>query len=126
MSCLFDSLSSFFNKKYLNSFKLRNIICDYLIQNPILFDDIKAEKIIFYENKTTLQKYVHNMRQNNTWGGSIEIKSFCNIFNINVIVKNIRDNNQNIEFLSNNKKSKKNIFISWNGSHFEPIYYKKK
>lgn len=116
MSCLFDSLSK--NIKNYSSNHLRQIICDYLIQNPILIDDLRAEQIIYYECNMTLQKYVDKMRLSRTWGGSIEIKSFCNIFNINVIVINIRDNNERIEFLSSNPDCSLYIEISWSGGHF--------
>lgn len=120
MSCLFDSLSKFVPLH--SSHNLRIIICDYLIQNPTLIDDLKAEEIIYYDSTQSLEKYVEKMRSNSTWGGSIEIKCFCNIFNINVTVINIRDNNEKIEFVSSNEDCKNCVKISWSGGHFEPIY----
>ena len=117
MSCLFDSLSKFSSN--CSSNELRTIICDYLIQNPTLIDNLKADEIIYHESNKNLQRYVDSMRLSSTWGGSIEIKSFCNIFNINVIVINIRDNNERIEFLSNDDNCKKYIEITWSGGHFE-------
>jgi len=116
MSCLFDSFSRFFKSHCSNS--IRNIICDYLSQNPYLIDNIKAEQIIFYESKLSLEQYIRKMRLSSTWGGSIEIKSFCNIFKTNVHVINIRDNNEIIEFLSNTP-SDKYIRITWSGGHFD-------
>lgn len=119
MSCLFDSLSTFLPNH--SSENVRNIICDYLIQNPTLIDNIKADEIINYDSNITLERYVERMRLSNTWGGSIEIKSFCNIFNVNVIVVNIRDNNEKIEFLSSNDECKRYIEITWSGGHFESL-----
>lgn len=123
MSCLFDSLSKF--TSFHDSSNLRKIVCDYLIQNPSLMDDLKAEQIIYYDSKMSLDKYVQKMRSCSTWGGSIEIKSFCNIFNMNVTVINIRDNNERIQFLSNDENDKtQNVEITWSGGHYEPIYKK--
>lgn len=119
MSCLFDSLSTYLPNHSSNN--VRNIICDYLIQNPTLIDNIKADEIINYDSNISLEKYVERMRLSSTWGGSIEIKSFCNIFNINVIVVNIRDNNEKIEFLSCDQNCNKKIEITWSGGHFERL-----
>ena len=45
MSCLFDSLSYFFQN--INSKELRNIICDYLELNPKMKDmDLHVKDII--------------------------------------------------------------------------------
>ena len=123
MSCLFDSLSKFSSN--CSSNELRTIICDYLIQNPTLIDNLKADEIINYDSNMSLEKYIEKMRLSSTWGGSIEIKSFCNIFNINVIVINIRDNNERIEFLCNDDNCKRYIEITWSGGHFERLCKKK-
>ena len=120
MSCLFDSLSKYL--KNYSSNNLRQIICDYLIQNPTLIDNIKANEIINYDSNESLERYVEKMRLSSTWGGSIEIKSFCNIFNINVIVINIRDNQEKIEFLSCDPDCQRYINITWSGGHFDTLY----
>lgn len=119
MSCLFDSLSKFSSN--CSSNELRTIICDYLIENPTLIDNLKADEIINYDSNMSLEKYIEKMRLSSTWGGSIEIKSFCNIFNINVIVINIRDNNERIEFLSCHSNCNQTIEITWSGGHFERL-----
>lgn len=123
MSCLFDSLSK--NLDTHTSSTLREIICDYLDTNPFLIDNITAEKIIYYESKLTLEEYIRKMRCSSTWGGGIEIKSFCNIFKINVNVINIRDSFKIIEFLSNESCIKYLIEISWSGNHYEYMSSKK-
>ena len=98
MSCLFNSLSYFINDK--SSKDIRNIICDYLENN----------------------NYIKNMRQTSTWGGAIEIQCACNIWNLKIIVHNIRERNaKNIEFIPLNRNFNKIIEITWNGGHYEPI-----
>lgn len=67
-------------------------------------------------------KYIASMRQSSTWGGAIEIQAACNIWNLRIIVKNIRNKStSNIEFIPSHKNPIKTIYISWNGGHYEPI-----
>jgi len=115
MSCLFNSLSHFIVD--LDEHNLRNIICDYLQTNPVVFDNIDADKMINWRDDINLTQYISEMRNTNTWGSSLEIKSFCNIFNIIVIVHHL---NRQIEFIPNNTP-KFAIHIKYNGNHFEPI-----
>ena len=112
MSCLFRSLSNFISS---DTDELRQKICDFLEQNPIIFDDIKADKAIEWEKNISLQEYVNEMRKNETWGGAIEIKSFCEIFKIqvNVHISSIKI----IDFMPSTPPVSI-INISWNGNHF--------
>ena len=112
MSCLFDSLSRFL---LINSFQLRQNICNYLQNNPILFDGIKASDWIFWENNTNLYNYVNNMRYPYTWGGAIEIKCFCNIYTVQV---NVHFQNKIISFYPNITPNKI-ININYTGNHFK-------
>ena len=116
MSCLFNSMSFFFNK---SGFEIRKIICDYLEQNKPIIDGLDTKFILEMENPN----YIQNMRNINTWGGAIEIQTACNIWNTKIIVHNIRDSNQKIEFIPsyNNNINNRKIDISWNGNHYEPI-----
>lgn len=127
MSCLFNSLSKFVSD---DSGTIRRKICDYLETNPIIFDDAKAEDVINWESNTSLSSYVLRMRNTSTWGGAIEIRCFCNIYNLNVEVINIRGGNRNEKSIffpksfnsEDNKETLENIVkISWNGGHYEPI-----
>ena len=126
MSCLFNSLSYFVSE---NSSELRQKICDYLETNPNLMDNMKASQVIYFENGQNLKDYINNMRSISTWGGAIEIKCFCNIYNKNVFVRNIRDHTSSIiEFIINPKIIKnrfncdeKNFHITWSGGHYEPV-----
>jgi hypothetical protein len=118
MSCAFLSLSHFING--INENQLRNIICDFLSTNPKLIDDLTAEQCI-WESNIPLPEYVANMRNPCTWGGAIEIISFCQIFNIDVLIKQINAPEQkDIEFKS---KTPTNIIIKllYNGNHYEPF-----
>ncbi len=87
--------------------------------------DLDLKSIIETEN-TSLQDYITQMRSNSTWGGAIEIKAFCEIYKVNVLVRNIRNDNRNpntpdnIEFLCN-EETNRWVEITWNGGHFEPV-----
>lgn len=111
MSCLFDSLSLFVED---DSYTIRQKICDYLIDDPILVDTLKLSNIIT-EDKNI---YVENMRLTSTCGGAIEIRSFTKVYGHNVLVKSI-PNHREIEFIEDPDFSF--VVISWNGGHYEPI-----
>lgn len=117
MSCLFDSLAYFVNT---DCNILRNAICDYLKTNPKILDNIDTQNVILWENGKTLDEYISCMRNTSTWGGGIEIKCFCEMFNLCVLV-HFRD--KNIVFLpnGNNPNNPNNpIELIYNGGHYEP------
>lgn len=115
MSCLFNSLSYFIID--INADKLRKIICDYIEHNPFLYDDIDVKMAA----NNNIDKYVNKMRKTSTWGGAIEIKAFCDIYNIIVKVKT--NDNKLINFIPKQSKNpiKGFIIVSWNGGHYKPI-----
>lgn len=114
MSCLFNSLSYFLG---IDSYSIRQQICDYLNNNGPIIEGLDTNIIINMENNN----YVHNMRNTMTWGGAIEIQAACNIWNTRIIVKNIRDTNHTtIEFIPLHKNIEKTICLEWSGGHYEP------
>lgn len=123
MSCLFDSLSYFFQN--INSKELRNIICDYLELNPKMKDmDLHVKDIIKHESEKSINKYVRRMRKRSTWGGAIEIKSFCEIFKLEVEVKYNNRNVKPILFKPYNKNSNYRLILGYTGNHYVPRYLK--
>ena len=110
MSCLFKALSNFTAD---NPEELRSKICDFLEQNPILFADIRVNDIVKWEKDSN---YIMNMRDSETWGGAIEIKSFCEIYKIQVNVHIIM-NNRIVNFIPLHEPISI-INITWNGNHF--------
>ncbi len=118
MSCLFNSMSYFFNK---SSFDIRQDICNYLQQNKPIIEGLDTHFILGLDSPS-YQHYISRMRNTSTWGGAIEIQVACNIWNTRITVHNIRDRNGNkIEFLPINKNHSNNISITWNGGHYEPL-----
>ena len=118
MSCLFNSLSYFI--KQISSDQLRNIICDYLLSNPNLFDVVDAKNATEWESGMDLDQYVSKMRNTTTWGGGIEIKAFCQIFNLYVVV--YLNTGIQVEFSPNfPNEQTQSIKINYNGNHYEPI-----
>lgn len=116
MSCLFNTLSKFIS---LSSNDLRENICNYLQNNPILYDDMRAEDAIMWSNEgyKDINQYISMMRRTSTWGGAIEIKSFCNMYHTKVTV-NGRNGRERVEFLPIIKSSSNDININWNGGHY--------
>ena len=113
MSCLFDSLSYFIN---YNSHQIRQKICDYLELNKPIIDGLDTKFILSLDDNN----YIRNMRNDNQWGGGIEIQAACNIWNIRIIIHNIR-NRGSIEFLPLNNQYIYTINLTWNGNHYEPV-----
>jgi len=111
MSCLFRSLSKFIN---LKTYELRQEICNFLEQNPVLLDSEKVNDLIKTQNIQP-ENYIQNMRQSSTWGGGIEIKAFCDIYNYQVNVH--IPGNITIPFYPR-LLPVKIINISWSGNHF--------
>lgn len=117
MSCLFNSLSHFFQE---DSNTIRQIICDYLETNGKIIEGLDTEIILSLDNSKN--EYLRQMRQQSTWGGAIEIKAACNLWNVRILVHNIRDIHNIIEFLPIISKTYRGtINISWNGSHYEAL-----
>ena len=119
MSCLFDTLSVHVS---LSSQELRNNICNYLKDNPRMFDDVKASDYVKWNNEGygDLQSYISRMRNSGSWGGAIEIKAFCNMYNRHINVHENRGRNKQgvINFVDDERKNRKVIDINWNGGHY--------
>lgn len=119
MSCLFRSLSYFITN--VETEELRHIITDYISKDPILIPPDTKLSTILSIDKIPLDKYNNEMKKSGTWGGAIEIKAFCELFRIKVLVLVLRENRY-IEFLPSNWNNENRIIkISWNGNHYEPI-----
>jgi len=117
MSCLFNSLSYFLDE---DTNTIRQTICDYLGSNKPIMDGIETKQILLLSDG---DNYVNHMRRTSTWGGAIEIQAACNIWNMDINVINIRDNTikKIIEFKPVCGESLKQITITWNGGHYEPV-----
>ena len=109
MSCLFRSLAKFVN---IETDDLRQKICDFLEENPKLMDNTIRVSDITPEN---FQTYINNMRNNETWGGGIEIKAFCEIYNYQV---NIYIPNDKIIPFYPKGLPIRIVNILWTGNHF--------
>ena len=114
MSCLFESLGHFIN---IDPNNIRQIICNYLENNGNIIEGLDTKFILSLDGNN----YIENMRQSYTWGSAIEIQAACNIWNMQIDICNIRNNNNIIEFIPLNKIISKKICITWNGNHFEPL-----
>ena len=93
MSCLFNSLSYFIN---IDSYTIRQLICNYLQENKPIIDGLSTDTILEYENNN----YISNMRQTSTWGGAIEIQCACNIWKCQINVHHKQCPHYLLEYLS--------------------------
>lgn len=90
MSCLFDSLSAFVIET--SGSELRQVIVNYLRTNPKLIDEISFDDMMQWEeieeDVNSSEEYIKWMSNDNTWGGGIEIRAFCRLYNCRVDVHN--------------------------------------
>lgn len=114
MSCLFDSLARGIWKK--NGAELRREICDYL-DSGVEIDGSSVDNLTIWTEDMNKRDYIHRMRQNNTFGGALEIKAFCNMYKKNVKVDSL-PNHKEIEFIGNADDNSW-IVLTWNGGHYE-------
>lgn len=125
MACLFDSLKVFLKDKHdrePTSQELRDEICDYLLSNNHLMSDIENSDLTLYTSNMNLDDYVREMRKPYTWGSAVEIKTFCEIYKIRVIVVNLIDDRQ-IEFLPTTKNGipfvpSCTVYLKYTGNHY--------
>ena len=113
MSCLFRSLAIFIN---IGTDNLRQKICDFLEENPKLIDgknnSLRVSDIV---SEDFFLLYIKNMRNAETWGGGIEIKAFCEIYEYQV---NVTIPNDKIISFYPKGLPVRIINISWTGNHF--------
>ena len=55
------------------------------------------------------------MEKDTTWGGAIEIKSFCEMFKVVVVVV-YKD--RNIQFIPSSKCTDNIIYLNYTGNHY--------
>ena len=107
MSCLFESLGRGLS---LSASDVRRQICNYLEQNPNLYQD---------DYVVVDSAYVERMRKHSTWGGGIEIRAACLLYGISVHVHVVRRGNADsgaITFLGNG--ACRDVHLNWTGNHY--------
>ena len=126
MCCLFDSLASFIEN--MDPLQLRLVLTNYLANDPIFFHELQSggrlSQLLRFENAQTpsLQSYVQTMSHPSTWGGAIEIRAFCDVFNARVLVL-VYETRKTIEFLPwQPNDATVTLMIGYTGNHFEPIH----
>jgi hypothetical protein len=119
MSCLFDSLSKYLKE---DSKIIRCKVCKYLEQNNSIMEDIETKIILNMDR----DNYIESMTDENTWGGGIEIKAACNIWNIKIKVIYISNISKSytIEFIPSqrnkqNRKKNRVIKLYYDGVHYK-------
>jgi len=130
MSCLFVSLAHFVEN--MDATRLRKMIVDYLEKDPILIaDSLKFSDVLKWEDESISKElYLYHMNMESTWGGAIEIRAFCNLFQSRVAVVLACGEEILFEpFLEEDSNEKNNklenkelplLKISWLGNHYEP------
>jgi hypothetical protein len=91
-----------------------------------MMDDMSLNDILNIDNVETAD-YVRNMRNTSTWGGGIEIKAFCEIYNVGVVVR-IKHTGRDVVFKPSSMENAtvlNAVVIEWTGNHYEPLFVQK-
>lgn len=119
MSCLFQSLGYFV---HVSADVLRQQICDYLEQNPVVLQEgVHAQEVTQWSDDTPLEEYIQLMRQPHTWGGALEIKAFADMYACNVQVKG-----QRTIIFESSRPATREIHLLYTGNHYEAVVQEKK
>jgi hypothetical protein len=115
MSCLFESLSAHLP---VDARAIRRAICDYLESNRPILEGVDTHSLLEEEHAD----YVRWMRDHSTWGGAIEIKAACDIWDLVIRVHNERDaTDRPIQFVPSSRRAVdecRAIDLHWNGGHY--------
>lgn len=127
MSCLFDSLSYFIDG---TPDELRQYIADYLEDGGEIIDGMDTSTVLALDTdhgNGDPASYIRKMRRSSTWGGGVELIAASTIWDLKILVHNIRDRDgEVIEFLPLNAAPVGEIALEWNGSHYTAIREKHK
>jgi hypothetical protein len=116
MSCLFDSLAVY---TPYDPYRLRQLLCDELCKDPLLSNGIRASEYVKYEMDTTLDEYIHTMRDRSAWGGALEVDVFTRMFARCVRI-HVHSTGKPIEF-GEGAATGATINLLWTDSHFSVV-----
>lgn len=134
--CLFHSLASYIPKK--NGIEIRKDIVNYekqhkqfQITNVILsdpaefpeFEEYLEENEIDFDDMTRRQKfqlYLARMGERGVYGQNLEIQSFCELFQMNVVI--LQDNNTITIHSPQSSPTNDSIFLYYTGIHYDVLY----
>ena len=125
MSCLFDSLSYFIDA---SSDELRQYIADYLEDGGEVIDGMDTSTVLALDadhGNGDPASYIRKMRRSSVWGGSIELSAASSIWDLKILVHNIRDRDGGvIEFMPLSGRPVGVAEISWSGNHYSAVRQK--
>lgn len=122
-ACLFESLAKFSNRNHL---ELRESLCDFLEERPILGEYRVGDDFLKFEMGDDVDEYIKHMRNSDTWGGAIEIQAFCELtgVKVNVLALESPTNPKRSSYEHVPKEWKQGtLYVLYTGNHFEPIRY---
>ena len=83
-----DSINLVYLDESIYSINKNGELLKFNLNNGKLINDVDTKTLLKIENSN----YISKMKKEKTWGGGIEIQCACNIWNLKIIVLNIRDN----------------------------------
>lgn len=133
MSCLFNSIFSLLNDTFYNAgiHNLRYFLIFYIknhmndkINNDMTIKEWCELASLEKFGQINIEKYLKIMNNDSTWGGGFEIAIISHIFRL-IIHVNMKGKTVSIFNNCNDKKPFYNVYLDYNGSHYEPIKIEK-
>jgi len=124
-SCLFSSVAYLtdrqnFNDKSASTY--RGMIVNYLLTNEIEESCLINEGDNGYspsdkESSSIKEQYIQTISNSNTWGGQNELEMFSTIFQIQIIVYDIKTD----ETYKIGQDYENRIYLLWTRTHYDPL-----
>jgi len=125
-SCLFSSVAYLTDRQNFNdksSTNYRGMIVTYLLTNDVeesclINDGDNGYSPSDKESGSIKEQYIQTISNPNTWGGQNELEMFSNIFQIQIIVYDIKTNET---YKIGQDTHENRIYLLWTRTHYDPL-----
>ncbi|KAJ2882163.1 ubiquitin-specific protease otu1 [Coemansia aciculifera] len=111
-SCLFRSLCSVLGQVGLTSERLREMVCQGILENPELYNEAVLEKPI--------AEYCHWISQSSSWGGGIEMAILSETFSVEICSIDI--SSLRIDRFGEEKYTRR-VILLYSGIHYDYVAF---
>ncbi|KAJ2330020.1 ubiquitin-specific protease otu1 [Coemansia sp. RSA 2673] len=111
-SCLFRSLCSVLGQVGLTSERLRELVCQGILENPELYNEAVLDKPI--------AEYCHWISQSSSWGGGIEMAIISETFSVEICSIDI--SSLRIDRFGEDKYTRR-VILLYSGIHYDYVAF---
>jgi len=111
-SCLYSSIGYLIDIKNFNvmtKYQYRELLANFLLKTEIDSAMLGMSK----------ESYSNNILDISSWGGGIDVRLFCDMFQMQIAVINVQTNS--VSVFGEDKKYPQRIYLLYNGIHYDPL-----